>query len=313
MPCPRCGTATDSAVGPFCPHCGRYLASLQWVAEPPPSAVPPVTAAVRPSRYPGPPRYRERPRGGFPALPWRPPDGPPPPPPPDQAVRSAAGVAVPLLWALAAVALLAGGAETWRYVLLLASRDQALSADTVAASDALVLAAGVGSVLLGLAAGGFLVTWTVQASIAAASRSGSHPSRSARDVVLGWVVPGVNLAVPGAVLAEIEHGALDRPASRRPRPSRVVGTWWVLWGAQVVLSVVTLLWSRRTGVQAQADGVLLHAWLDLLAATTAGFTAVLVGRLTALLGPVRQAKRQIVVSVGEKPVRPPAAAPATPA
>ena len=313
MPCPRCGRSTAAA--PFCPHCGRYLASLQWVAEPPPSAAPPRPVPL-PSRYLGPPRYRERPRGGFPPGPWRPGAVGPAPVPPERRARALAAVAVPLLWVLVVVALLAAGAEIWRYTLLLASRDRALSADAVAASDALVAAAGVGAVLLGLAAGGFLVAWTVRASVAAAARSGSRPSRSARDVVLGWVVPGLNLAVPGSVLAEIEHGALDRAADLRPHPSRLLRVWWVLWAVGVLASIVTVAWSRRTGVQAEADGVLLHAALDLLAAVTAGTTAVVVGRLTALLGPVRAPRRQVVIAVrnaGGDAVTPSPAAPAAPA
>ena len=286
---------THPAAGPFCPYCGRYLAGLRWVAEPPPSAAPPLPQPLRP-RYAGPPRYRERPRGGFPALPWR--TAPPEVAArPEQGVRTLAAVVVPLLWALAAVALLAGAAEVWRYALLLRSRDDALPADLVAASDALVQAGGVGSVLLGLAAGGVLVGWSVRASVAAAARGGSRPSRSAQEVVLGWLVPGLNLGVPGSVLAEIEHGALDRPAAGRPRPSRLVRVWWALWAASVLASLVTLVWSRRTGVQAVADGVLLHAAVDVLAAVTAGTTAVLVGRLTALLGPVRGARRRLVVAV----------------
>ena len=187
---------SDAAGGPFCPHCGRYLATLQWVAEPPPSTVAPLPMP-RPTRYVGPPHYAEPPRWGFPAAPWPAADGPAAPVPPERTARSLAAVAVPLLWALAAVALLAAGAETWRYVLLLASREGALSADAVAASDALVLAAGTGTVLLGLVAGGFVVAWTLPAAVAAATRSGSRPSRSRRELVLGWLVPGWNLVVPG--------------------------------------------------------------------------------------------------------------------
>src|SRR5690349_7097941 len=114
MPCPRCGNPADPAAGPFCPHCGRYLATLQWVAEPPPSVTPPVPVPV-PSRYTGPPRYRELPRGGFAPLPWRRPDEPAPPPAPSQLARSQAAVTIPLLLALVAVAVLASGAEVWRY------------------------------------------------------------------------------------------------------------------------------------------------------------------------------------------------------
>jgi hypothetical protein len=293
--CPSCGHAADPAAGSYCPHCGRYLAATRWVAEPPPAAVPPLPVPF-PTRYTGPPRYRERPQWGFPIGPWRWADPPPPPVPSERTARSLAGVTVPLLWSVAAVALLAAGAETWRYVLLLDSRGGALSADAVAASDALVLAAGVGALLLGLAAGAVTVAWTVQASAAAAQRSGSRPSRSARLIVLGWLVPGVNLVVPGSVLAEIEHGALDRPVDRRPRPSRLLLVWWGLWAAGVLLSAFTLAWSRRTGVQAVADGVALHVVVDLLAALTAGATAVLVSRLTALLGPVRVVRREVVLA-----------------
>jgi hypothetical protein len=298
--CPRCGQQAALRDGAFCSNCGRYLqvpgpgAALRWVAEPPPAAtLPPPPPRFRP-RYAGPPRYRGVPRWGFRPGPWVGP-GEPPTPGPLDAARGVAGSAVPLLWATAVVALVAAGAEAWRYHLLLASREGALSAREVAASDALVLAAGTVAPLLGLLAGGLFVTWTVRASAAAADRAGLRSSRSPREIVLGWLVPGVNLVVPGAVLAEIEHAALDRPASRRPRPSRAVTAWWVLWASSVVLAGIVLLWSLRAGVQALADGVVLHAVLDLAAAATAGWSAVLVTRLTRLLGPVRPARREVLV------------------
>jgi hypothetical protein len=65
----------------------------------------------------------------------------------------------------------------------------------------------------------------------------------------------------------------------------------------VIMSAVVLVWSLRTGVQARADGVVLHAVLDVLAAVTAGVTAVLVTRLTRLLGPPKVRRRELVVSV----------------
>ena len=43
-----------------------------------------------------------------------------------------------------------------------------------------------------------------------------------------WLVPGLNLSLPGSLLAEIEHSALGRPADRRPRPSRLLLVWWAL-------------------------------------------------------------------------------------
>ncbi len=144
-PCPRCGRRAPVGGGPFCPYCGRYLAALRWVAEPPPGTPgnEPAPARVR-VRYTGPPRYRVLPRWGFPLGAWQDParSDTPPPPGPLQTARSLLGTLVPLLWATSAVALLAAGAEVWRYVLLLESRDGALSAGAVAASDALVASAG---------------------------------------------------------------------------------------------------------------------------------------------------------------------------
>jgi len=296
-PCPRCGRPAPPEAGRFCPYCGRYLAALTWVAEPPPGAAPPLPAPPRPP-YAGPPRYRYLPRWGFPARAWPPPGQTgPPPPDPVWGARSLAASAVPVLWATAAVSLLAAAAETWRYALLLASRDGALDAAAVAASDAFVAAAGTVAPILGVLAGLLVVLWSVRARRAAAEVAGVRPARSAAVVVLGWLVPGINLVVPGSVLAEVEHTALRLPPARRPRPSRLLLAWWAAWAAGGVLTVVVLLWSLRTGVQARADGVVLHAVLDLVAAATAVLTALLVSRLTRLLLPGR-ARREVLVSVG---------------
>jgi Domain of unknown function (DUF4328) len=291
---------------------------LRWVAEPPASTRREEPLPRR-AAYTGPPRYRNPPRWGFPALPWTsPPDHDAPAPQPLWAARSLAATVVPLLWATAAVAVVAAGAEAWRYALLLTSRDGALSADAVAASDALVTSAGTIAPVLALLAGALVVLWSLRAAQAAADQAGVRPSRSWRTVAAGWVLPGPNLTVPGAVLAEIEHTALGRPANRRPWPSRLLLVWWALWVTGIGLAVVVLLWSLREGVQARADGVVLHGVADALAAVTAGVTAVVVTRLTRLLGPAVARRRELVVRVGKKPadliseVRPPTA-PAAPA
>jgi hypothetical protein len=271
------------------------------VAEPPESATPPAPVPVR-QRYTGPPRYRVPPRWGFPLGGWAPAEEEPSGSGPLHAARSLVGTLVPLLWATAAVALLASGAEVWRYVLLLASRERALSAGAVAASDALVASAGTVAPVLSVVVGGLVVLWSVRAAHAAAHEAGVRPARSTRAIVLGWLVPGVNLSVPGSVLAEIEHSALGLPPDRRPHPSRLLQLWWALWAVSVVLAAVVLLWSLREGVQARADGVVLHAVLDLLAAVTAGVTARLVLRLTRLLAPVRPRSRELLMRVNPPPV-----------
>ncbi len=289
--CPRCGRSTGR-VERHCPHCG-LPALLEWVAVPPAGAAEPPPVPRRPP-YTGPPRYAVQQRGGLPLGPWQRDPGPVDPDP-VQLARSAAGTAVPLLHACAAVALAAAVAEGWRYSLLLASRSDALDATTVSVSDALVLSAGAVGVVGTLLAGLLVVLWSVRAAAAAAAVAGVRPARRTREIVLGWLVPVVNLAVPGAVLAEIEHAALERPGGERPRPSRLLVVWWVLWVVSVLLAAFVALWSLRTGVQALADGVLLHAVLDVLAAATAVVTARVVTHLTRLLVPARTDRREVLV------------------
>lgn len=301
-PCPRCGRRAPAGGGPFCPFCGRYLAALRWVAEPPPGVTQPRPRQA-PTPYTGPPRYRVLPRWGFPLGPWRSPVADQVHPDPLTRSRTLVGSLVPLLWATTAVALLAAGAEVWRYVLLLASREGALRAEVVAASDALVASAGTVAPILSLVVGVLMILWTVRTAQAAAERAQVRPARSTRAIVFGWLVPGLNLSVPGSVLAEIEHSAIGRPADQRPRPSRLLLVWWALWAASVLFTVVVLLWSLRDGVQARADGVVLHAVLDLLAAATAGVTARLVLRITRLLAPVAPRRREVVLRINPASAR----------
>jgi hypothetical protein len=107
----------------------------------------------------------------------------------------------------------------------------------------------------------------------------------------------VNLLVPGSVLAELEHAALGLDPNRRPRPSRLVAVWWALWAAGLLFAGLTLLWSLRQGVQAQADAVLLHMITDLLAGAVAIGTVVVVRRLTALLSPPKLGRRSRMLPV----------------
>jgi hypothetical protein len=300
--CPRCGRpqppdAAEPAV--FCAHCGQFLVRTQWVALPPP-ADPAHPAAARPvhGRYAGPPRYLSPPRWGFPAAPWQRTDAEEQPTS-STSVSAYAGLLVPLLRGLAALAALSFAGELWRYTLLLRSRSDALDAREVAASDALVAAASWVCTVATVVVGVYLLGWVLRVVAATTQRSGVLPSRGRTMLLLGWLVPGINMSVPGSVLAEVEHTALGRPPGERPRPSRLLLVWWALWAVNVALALVTALWALRTGVQARADGVTLHALVDLVAAATALVTARVVLWLTALVSPPRSIPLPRVVSVRE--------------
>jgi hypothetical protein len=214
-------------------------------------------------------------------------------------MRGLAATAVPLLGLTAVLMLATAGAELWRYALLLDSRTDAVPAGPLHASDALVITGGVISLLAGILAGAVTVGWLIRTCTVAARAVKVTPARQPWQLVAGVLVPGMNLLVPGAVLAELEHTALGRDPSHRPRPSRLVIGWWALWATGLVLVAITMLWNLRDGVQARADGVLLHAATDLVAAAVAIATIVVVRRLTRLLSPAKliAARRMVVMRV----------------
>ncbi|NIJ14513.1 hypothetical protein FHU38_004914 [Saccharomonospora amisosensis] len=262
---------------------------VRWVATVPPGARPPRHVSA-PQRYTGPPSYQVPPRWGFPHVAWRWPTAVPGTvsdlPVPPQRLRMIARNAVTVLWTLALLAMIAAGAESWRYALLVSSRDSALSASVVGASDALVLAFSLLAFVLALFAFAGVMWWLFVARSAAAEEAGQQPARPTWQVVAGILVPGLNLVLAGSILTELEHAALRRPVYARPRPSRLVLGWWAAWVANGVLLVLTVAWRTRDGVQADADGVVLSALTDLSATVLAVVTALVVRRITRLIAPI---------------------------
>ncbi|MFC4854785.1 DUF4328 domain-containing protein [Actinophytocola glycyrrhizae] len=261
----------------------------RWTAT-----VPPGTGRrPRPRRrlpYLGPPGYRTPPRWGFPALAWRWPTTVPGTLP-DQPVtvdrvRAVAGHASAMMWALACLALITAGGEIWRYVLLLESRTGALSARLVSTSDAVVTIAGVLTLAFTVLAAIVALWWLHLARHAAADLAHQQVTRPDWQVLVYLLVPGVNLAMAGVILTELEHQVLHRPATTRPRPTKPVAIWWATWAAAGVLFATTVAWRFRDSVQAHADSIVLSALTDLSAAGVAVLTALLIRRLTTLLAPI---------------------------
>lgn len=312
MTCPRCGRPQPPATAPgaprpgatrYCVHCGRVLTGVQWVATPP-DACRPRASRVRRRPYAGPPSYRAVPRWSL--LAWMPAPAPGPEgrlpeparPAPETALRATAGLLRRLALTTAILAAIAAVAEGWRYGLLVASRSEALSPEPLAFSDALVTLVGLLTPAAALAAAATFLWWLRQAREIAAALSGTRPSRRTWTVVLGSVVPGPNLTVPGSALAEVEHAASGLPSEQRPRPSRPVARWWAAWAVSVVLGVVAVLRGLGASTQALADAVVLHGLADIAAAVAAVLTVGMVAHLTDLLAPeLRAHGRDTVVRV----------------
>jgi hypothetical protein len=281
---------------------------MDWVATPPPGAVV-VPPARRFGRYAGPPSYRTPPRWGFPAMAWRWPTVVPTGTEATSVIeqlRIRGRLALAALSAVAVFSVLAAAAEIWRYVLLLRARTNALPRSAVDLSDNLVTTGSVLSLTAGVLAVFTTVWWLVPARRAAAEVAGYDSARPRLHVAIALVVPGLNLIVPGAIIAELEHAALCKPVDQRPSPSALVRWWWGAIAASGVLFAATLLWRQRDGVQAMADGVLLTAATDVMAAVVAVLTALVIVRLAALLAPIDRTtvRRMRLVSVEGAPVPP---------
>ncbi|WP_370969931.1 DUF4328 domain-containing protein [Amycolatopsis sp. cg9] len=261
---------------------------LRWVATPPPGAWPRRRVVV-PERYLGPPSYPVPPRWGFPNLVWRRPTSVPGTASdeirPIDRVPVLSRSLLAVLFGFAALAVVAAGAEIWRYVLLVQGREAALSRSVVAFSDGFVLTAGLLASILALLPAGLSLWWLLVARQAAADVSGDDPPRPVWQVLVGVLVPVANLPMALSVVGELEHAVLGRSRDVRPKPSRQVLVWWGGWLLNWVLLGVSIVWRFRDDVQSMADSVVLVALTDLAAAALAVVTALVVRRFTALLAP----------------------------
>ncbi|MEV0356051.1 DUF4328 domain-containing protein [Nocardia sp. NPDC050697] len=283
QPCARCGArwAVHGAPMHWCPRCRGVLLSpgpvdapperrnYRWVARKPEHRG--ARAAPRP--HPGPaagtPRYTEIPRWGLLDTPAEPGAAPA-----SRLDRAAAAARKLLLWTALTFAL-AALAELGRYGILLYNRTRLVDPLLLRISDAAVLTFAVLAAVLALLAAVAAVARLIQLRRAAYARIGGRDPRSPRALLLGTLIPVLNLVWPGVFLTEALAGRDD------PRALRVIRVWWLVWVLGGLVAVAALCWRSADSLQAKADGVLVTALTDLLAAAVALLT---VGVLNALEG-----------------------------
>ena len=270
-----------------CVACGAPF--HRWIAYPPTGS--PARSKPKPARrppYAGPPSYRGgHPQWAFPPVVWH--DLPATDPfpvvrDPAPALRSAAWLSL----ATAVLAVVAAGAEMWRFSLMLDSRTKVLSGRMVQNSDILVAATGSAVVLAGLATLLVGAAALVRAHRAAAVRLGRAPSRRPVAIAARLLVPIWNIYGAGQIVAEVDRmlaGAKGTDSDKAARVSRLTMLWWLGWIVSSLLMIATLVRGIGGSLQAIADTVELHIALDLVAVVVAAIGFALLRRFaTAFTG-----------------------------
>lgn len=299
--CARCASQWPVAGAPaqWCPRCQGVLLSpvdtrrpappsgrnFRWVARSPyPPAVRRRTgASLGPT-----PRYRQIPRWGLLDPPPEERDAPP------GRTDAVADLAPTLLACTALVFGLATLAEAFRYGLLVFNRVRLVDPLTLAISDAMVWSTQLSGPLVAVAAAvAVAFRLHVERARVFADRGLADP-RPLRELLVGVLVPGLNLVMPGVYLREIADD--DR------RLRRAIRLWWTAWITGAVLVVANVLWRNQDSLQARADGVVLAAVTAAVGVATALLALLVIRRLDGrdLLGRPHPVTRWINVPQPEE-------------
>lgn len=249
--CPRCRGVLLSPGRVDAPAAQR---NYRWIARRPDHrARKAATSIVRAPLGPT-PHYTEIPRWGL---------LDPPPAPARTPERPLWGLAASrdvLLVVTALAFLVAACAEYGRYLILLRNRTKLIPSWLLWISDMSVWVFGVIAPLCALATALALTGWLIEARKARFAAEGRRDPRRRWTLILGCLVPGVNLIWPGVFLTELLGPAPD------PRAQRAVRIWWAAWAVSGLILVAATLWRDASTLQAEADGVSFTAFSDLCAA-----------------------------------------------
>ncbi|WKY52690.1 DUF4328 domain-containing protein [Nocardia seriolae] len=310
QPCARCGArwAVQGKPLHWCPRCHGVLLSpapvdapaerrnYRWVARPPGRKA----AAAQPVRRPAAaetPRYHQIPQWGLHDRPA--PEAAAVAPHPLADLSDRVTVLLPVT---AGVFVLAALAELGRYGILLHSRTRLIQSWLLWVSDAAVTVSAFAALVLALVSTVGLVGWLAETRRAAYAQAGQTDPRSLRALVLGCVVPVVNLVWPAVFLAEAAR--LRIAAGADSRLLRAVRIWWAAWLVDAVMVLISLLYRFAKSLQVQADGVLVSLWTDLVAAAVALASLGLVRAFAGLdlRGRPKPLRRWVIATAPARPV-----------
>lgn len=280
QPCAHCAAQWPVQVQPvqWCPRCGGMLGApllvgaqsppvapqgrrnYRWVARSPEAR--PTSSPRRPARIGTTPSYSETPRWGL--------LDPPPARPATGRRHGFLGWAdrAPYLVSVAAVVFaLAALAEIGRYAVLLYNRTRLVEPLVLVLSDTAVWMLSILALLNAVIAAIASVGWLSTARNRAYANAGRRDPRTIRELALGCLIPGVNLAMPGVFLTELT-------ADATPRRKKLIRIWWCTWVLGGAMVVAAVAWRFADSLQAKADGVFFTALTDLVAVAVAVVTVM---------------------------------------
>jgi hypothetical protein len=199
---------------------------------------------------------------------------------------------------LTAVAFgLATLAEGIRYGLLLRNRSVLIDPWVLRGSDWAVLAASLLALLAALLTAVTVAAWLAVARSAAYAAGGESDPRPSWMLLVGCLLPVVNLVAPGVFLMEYVR-------RHRPLAERAVWVWWGAWLLSAAMAVGALLFRTTESLQSRANGVLFTTETNAVALVVALCTLWLLHQLEGrdIRGRAQTAKRWVIAIGPARPV-----------
>jgi hypothetical protein len=134
---------------------------------------------------------------------------------------------------------------------------------------ALLVQGTVGYLLAAVA----MIVWLWRAHANAEAIDGASPVWSRKWVILGWVVPVINLWVPRQIVADIWR------TSTQSTGTGLVNAWWALWLVFYVASQLVERMGAST-TEALRTQAWLYAMVTPLGIAAAAFAVLIVSRIT---------------------------------
>lgn len=154
-------------------------------------------------------------------------------------------------------------------------------------ADDTISGVALGQVLAAIVAGIAVIAWLWQARVNAQLRLPAPHRRARAWVIWGWICPVVNFWFPYQIVDDVYRAS--RPDSpddlddlRTVPGSPLIGIWWAMWVAIIVLNrAIAYIWGNTASVEALRTSAILEILESAMLATAAGLFIAIIRRISA--------------------------------